>query len=110
MEVKKTALATIVICKKNTVDDFFVDFLKNYSNFKNENLIVDLSVVKGVKKESILLFLPSAKEHRKNGMSFVVVTSGIHADRLPEEFITAPTIREANDIIEMENIERDLGI
>ena len=43
-------------------------------------------------------------------MSFVIVVNDINIDELPEELNTAPTVQEALDIIEMENIERDLGI
>jgi hypothetical protein len=42
-------------------------------------------------------------------MSFVIVVNGIDADKVPDEIVTVPTISEAEDIIEMENIERDLG-
>ncbi|MCB0473849.1 MAG: ribonuclease Z [Flavobacteriaceae bacterium] len=109
MDINKTDVATLVICKNQSVEEFFVDFSKKYSIFKNENLIIDLSDVKGVKTESVLLFLQASKDHRKDGMSFVVVVNGINTDVLPSDFITVPTIVEANDIIEMENIERDLG-
>ena len=34
----------------------------------------------------------------------------VDADEVPEEIIVVPTLQEARDIIEMEEIERDLGI
>jgi len=42
-------------------------------------------------------------------MSFVIVFNGINIDNIPEDIVVVPTLTEAKDIIEMENIERDLG-
>ena len=42
-------------------------------------------------------------------MSFVIVFEGINYDDIPDQIIAVPTLEEANDIIEMENIEKDLG-
>jgi hypothetical protein len=38
------------------------------------------------------------------------VGQGINADEIPEDLLVVPTLQEAIDIIDMENIERDLGI
>ena len=42
-------------------------------------------------------------------MSFVVVGSGFNIDIFPEKLNVVPTIKEAEDVIEMEEIQRDLG-
>lgn len=110
MIIKKKNIATIVSVDEKSVENFFEEFSKKYTTFKNENIILDFSNTKGVKKESILLFLQQSAKHVKNGMSFVIVAKGIDIDNLPENLNTAPTVDEALDIIEMENIERDLGI
>ena len=41
--------------------------------------------------------------------TFVNVSEGINLDDIPEEMVVVPTLQEAQDIIEIENIERDLG-
>jgi len=38
-----------------------------------------------------------------------VVTNAININETPEEIIVVPSLQEAYDIIEMEDIERDLG-
>ena len=48
--------------------------------------------------------------HRQNGHSFVIVTNNIDIDSTPEELIVVPTLIEAKDIIEMEEMERDLNL
>ncbi|RPD98211.1 ribonuclease Z [Aureibaculum marinum] len=109
MIVEKTELATIFKIEKLSIDDFYSDFSKKYANFKNENIIIDFSKLKRVDIENILVFLPIVKEWRNNGMSFVIVLNEIETDILPDEMNVVPTLVEAKDIVEMENIERDLG-
>ncbi len=109
MIIEKTDIATVFRNENLSINDFFSDFSKKYINFKNENIILDFSRTKGVDIENILLFLPNVKQHRNSGMSFVVVFNDIEADQFPDELIVVPTLVEAMDIVEMENIERDLG-
>ena len=109
MTIEKLEDITILKCVEQTVSDFFVVFKENYSNFECANLIIDFSDLKGVKTESITLFSNFAEKHRKDGTSFVIIINGIDFDSLPDEIITVPTLQEAQDIIEMEKIERDLG-
>ena len=41
--------------------------------------------------------------------SFVIVATNVSIDEIDEKLIVVPTLQEARDIIEMEEIERDLG-
>ncbi len=109
MIIEKTDLATIFKTEKLSIVDFYSDFSKKYTNFKNENIILDFSNTKGVDIENILLFLPIVREYKNIGISFVIILNEIEADDLPDEMNIVPTLVEAKDIIEMENIERDLG-
>lgn len=47
----------------------------------------------------------SAKE-----LTFVLVSEQLTYDDLPESIFLCPTLEEAHDLIEMEAIQRDLGI
>lgn len=89
---------------------FFDAFVKKNTNFKNVNLILDFSGLINIELNKILLFSQISEAHRKNGKSFVIVCDGIEFDQVPDELIVVPTFKEAEDIIEMEEIERDLGI
>ena len=110
MTIKKTDNTLLIIPTEDTQENFFSEFSKKYLNFVKNNVIIDFSTLKGVKKEIILLFLQYSKKHKDNGMSFVVVVQGIEIDNLPDEITIAPTLLEAYDIIEMEIIEREIGI
>ena len=109
MIVEKDEHHTLLKPAENNPQDFFLVFKENYSNFNDENLILDFSDFKGVKTENILLFLQFATGHRNNGMSFVIVCSEVVIDEIPQDINVVPTEAEARDLIEMEEIERDLG-
>ena len=60
-------------------------------------------------KKDVVEFLQISNLHRKAKHSFVIVTDKIKLDDIPDKLVIVPTIQEAYDIIEMEEIERDLG-
>ena len=95
---------------ESTLMDFFSELKENLSIFKNSNLILDFSEIVNTDVKKILLFSPLSGKQKELNRSFVIVSQGINADEIPEELLVVPTIQEAIDIIEMENIERDLGI
>jgi hypothetical protein len=80
-----------------------------YTTFKNHNLVLDISQDKGISLHDVLTFLPLSNQHREGKKSFVLVVSDFDFNEVPDEMIVVPTLLEAHDIIEMEEIERDLG-
>lgn len=80
-----------------------------YPKFKNDNIIISLSSLESVKIEAINEFLKISKQHRNANLSFVIVVHNTDFNAIPNDIIAVPTLQEAFDIIEMENIERDLG-
>ncbi|PIE48460.1 MAG: ribonuclease Z, partial [Flavobacteriales bacterium] len=100
-----------IICgpKNESLSDFITNFDKNYPGFFKKNIIVDLSKVSNLKHSEILLFLNYANSHYDNQTSFVIIAPKANLDRLPKELIVVPTLIEAMDIIELEEISRDLG-
>ena len=55
--------------------------------------------------------LPSlcTNQHRAHQHSFVIVNDTINIDQVPEELMVVPTLLEAGDVIQMDEIQRDLG-
>ncbi len=80
-----------------------------YSRFKNDNIIINLTSLKPLKTEDIIEFLQISNQHRHTKHSFVIVSNKIDNDNIPDELVIVPTLQEAYDIIEMEEIEKDLG-
>ena len=101
---------TTTITRESVSLDIFLTRLKDtYDTLKHDDLIVNLFSLKELTAEDIRLFLEISNAHRKRKRSFVIVTTKITYDQVPDELIVVPTIQEAHDIIEMEAIERDLG-
>ena len=78
-------------------------------SYENDHLVIDLSKYKELTLEQLLLFLKLSSYQRGGSHSFVIVSEAIDIDDIPDELVIVPTLQEAADMIEMEEIERDLG-
>ncbi len=89
----------------------FVSLLKTEisSKYQKNNIAVNLLKNNSFYLEDLLLFLTVSSSHRSNNKSFVIINNTINPDSIPDEFVVVPTLKEAIDIIEMEEIERELG-
>lgn len=94
---------------KNNLADFAENITENYSDYRNDNVVVHLLESENFELKDALLFLEISNIHRAEKKSFVIVNSGIPIDAIPDELIVVPTLREAGDIIKMEDLERELG-
>lgn len=100
------------ICIKDTQGDlvsFLMKVTHEYKSFEKHNIIIDISLHKSLNLKQIKSFLPLSTEHKKNKKSFIIVAQDIDFNTIPEVLIVVPTLLEAHDIIDMEEIERDLG-
>ena len=59
--------------------------------------------------EEFAEFINISNSHKVSKHSFVIVSNKVNPDLVTDEVIVTPTIQEAFDVIEMEEIERDLG-
>jgi len=100
---------TIITQETASIVEFVKKLEELYDRFKNDNVIVSLTSLNKIPSEHIVEFLDISKKHRKAKHSFVIVTDKVNLDDIPNEIIVVPTLHEAHDIIEMEEIERDLG-
>jgi hypothetical protein len=97
---------------KDTQGDFtsFLDKVSQSNpSFETHNIILDLSHNNSITLADLKLVLPLAKLYKKSKKSFVVVVEGIDFNAVSEQLTVVPSVLEAHDIIEMEEIERDLG-
>ena len=106
----KDGNTTIVYQEKTDIVFFLKNLEQEYAKLKNDNLILNLFSFKKLSSDDVMEFLQISNKHRENGKSFVLVTDQVSYDEVPEEIIIAPTLQEARDIIEMEEIEKDLGL
>jgi hypothetical protein len=81
----------------------------DYNNLKEDNLIIDILDKGDLSLEELLMFLDLSNTHRTAKRSFVIANDAINIDVIPEELFVVPTMQEAEDIISMEELERELG-
>jgi len=100
---------TSVVSDESTFKEFYTSFSTEIEKLKDQHLIVQVSENLNISEQDISLFLNVAEAQNENGMSFVVICAAADNDFFPEHFNIVPTFVEAEDIIQMEAIERDLG-
>ena len=101
---------SIITQEKATIIELVKKIEALYPKFKNNNIIVSLISLGDVKNEDVVEFLQLSNTHRDTNQSFVIVSEKINLDDSLDDLIIVPTIQEAYDIIEMEDMERDLGL
>lgn len=106
----KTDNITLVTQDKSSIVELVKKLQVTYPKFKNDNVIINLSVLKEVTLQNIVEFLEISNTHRAAKHSFVIVTDKANMEDMPDEIVVVPTLKEAYDVIEMEEMERDLGI
>ena len=106
----KEGNTTIVFQENTSLSIFLKNLNEAYSKLRHDNIIVNLFSFEELSSGNILEFLQLSNEHRGAGKSFILVTEKVSYDEVPEEICLVPTLQEAKDIIEMEEIERDLGL
>ncbi len=94
---------------ENSFDEFLTNFKNSYSEIENSNVFLSLSEKINTKEEDIFVFLDYSKKHSEKKTTFIVISNNVDVDKFPETFNIVPTLQEAEDILEMENIQRDLG-
>ncbi len=100
----------IVKEKSNDLENFVFLLMPLMPNqLKEKNVIIDLLDYKSMSLKDLLLFQNVSDTHKESNKSFVLVNDALNPNELPEEMLVVPTLQEAEDLIEMEEIERELG-
>jgi len=108
MKVDSKGNTTIIKDFTEPIEQFCIKVLHENHLFKDKNLIVDVSHTQ-VDTKDFKLFNELDKHQKAVKKSFVIVAKNIDFNATPSNLIVVPTLLEAHDIIEMEEIERDLG-
>ncbi len=90
-----------------------IDFIKiiqaQFKKMHHNNIVIDLSAIKSLNLKHDLEFSDLNTYNKEQVLKSFVVVGTMSVSQLPGDIDTAPTLQEALDIIEMEEIERDLG-
>lgn len=109
MKVETKGHTTIIKDTQGDLAVFLAKLTNESKTFEKHNLIVDISKYNDLNMKDIKSFSALCSHHKKNKKSFVMVANDIDFNEVPAKMIVVPTLLEAHDIIEMEEIERDLG-
>ena len=107
MNVEKKENYTLISSDEDSFSDFCTSFLKLEKDCKEEHLVLQISNNINITEEEFSLFLINLK--KEPGKSFVIVYNNVNIDNLPQSLNIVPTLLEAEDILGMEAIERELG-
>lgn len=94
---------------EGNINAFLEKVTSQHNSYKEFNLVLDVSHDKSTDLQTLLNFKDLSKKHKNGKKSFVIVAENIDFNELPNSLLVVPTLLEAHDIIEMEEIERDLG-
>lgn len=108
MIFSKQGNTTVITQESVSLLTFIKRVNDSYQKMKNDNLIINLFSLGKLNTNDLLEFLNLSNKHRKNRKSFVIVTNKVSFDEIPEELEVVRKLQEAYDIVEMEEIERDL--
>ena len=109
MKVDIKGHTTIIKDTESDVIAFLEKINDQYNSFKEYNLILDITRNETVNNKTIKLFSELSKIHKKAKKSLVIVAENIDFNAISSSMVVVPSLLEAQDIIEMEEIERDLG-
>jgi len=109
MKVEQKGHTVVIKDTQGDLDSFRLKLTNEFKTFQKNNIIVDIRMYKSLSVKEIESFLPLSKSHKKAKKSFIVVTSEPDFNAVSDKLAVVRSIQEAHDIIEMEEIERDLG-
>jgi hypothetical protein len=109
MKVEQKGHTVTIKDTQGDLVSFLAKVTHEYKFFEKFNIIIDIRMHKNISIKEIENFLPLSKTHKKAKKSFVIVTSEIDINAVSHKLAVVRSLLEAHDIIEMEEIERDLG-
>lgn len=112
MKVKEKGHTLIITSNEGTLAEFIEKLEQQYeSSLVGANLVIDLTTASyTVTEEDIEQFESLAIQHMEEAnKSFIIVIESIDFNEFDGDLIIAPTLQEAHDLIEMDEIQRDLG-
>ncbi|NMH28810.1 ribonuclease Z [Flavobacterium silvaticum] len=109
MKVETHNNTCIIRDNQSDLTNFLMKLTHEFKTFEKYHVIIDVSSHGRITVKQANSFLPLSNSHRKTKKSFVVVTD-TDFNATSAKLALVPTIQEAHDVIELEEIERDLGI
>ena len=109
MKVEHQKHAVLIKDTQGNLESFVEKLTHEYKSLKKENIIVDLTNYNALTIKQLNLFLAISKTHKAAKKSIVLVANDIDFNTISDKLSVVPSQLEAHDLIELDEIERDLG-
>jgi len=109
MKVEQKGHTTIIKDTQGNFSNFLEKVSDQFNTYKEQNLILDVSKNENLSVKELKEAKELANKYKKEKKTIVFVAENINFNEIPDYLLVVPSILEAQDIIEMEEIERDLG-
>lgn len=109
MKIENKDNYTLLTTEEKSFSEFLNLFKTEYDKIADKHLIICFSEEINTTIKDLLLLLSISSAHKKRKLSFICVANQVEIDEIPEELNVVPTLNEAEDLLEMDEIERDLG-
>ncbi|WP_413513519.1 ribonuclease Z [Myroides odoratus] len=112
MKVTEQGHTKVIQIGTDTIAGLIQKITAQYSVFRTFNLAIDLTTSQEeITEEMIELIEELAVEHMETAnKSFVIITSEVNFNDFDGDLIVVPSKQEAFDLIEMDEIQRDLEL
>ncbi|WP_152286538.1 ribonuclease Z [Flavicella marina] len=109
MNIEKKETYTLISPSENSLESFLAAI--DFSSYESENLIINFLDAFNLSASDVDAFSDISMKKKENGTSFILITDTVEIDDLEDETLSVvPTLIEAEDTLEMDAIERDLGL
>lgn len=108
MKVENRDNICIITDNQDDLTNFLMKLTHEYKTFEKHHLIVDVSNHGKIAVKQANGFLALSNAHKKSKKSFIVIADTDY-NTASAKLSLVPTLQEAFDVIELEEIERDLG-
>ncbi len=109
MNIEKKTNYTLISPTEPSLSEFIAEL--ELSIYKKENILLNFLDSFQLTAIELDVFSDISLHKKANGTSFIIILQGIDIDDLNDESLAVvPTLIEAEDTLEMDAIERDLGL
>jgi len=109
MKIKDCSSYILITPKETSYKSFLNVFESQYNTINNSHLLLDLTSLEPLTTQDVNSLLKWTNQSRKLKKSFIIIIKNIAIDEVSENLVCTPTLLEAQDTFEMEEMERDLG-
>ena len=107
MKIKKEKTYTTLTYTNDCYSDFYTIFVKEIINLHDEHIILDIRKCTDLDSNSLDQIVDFYKNKNIENKSFIIVVNKVLNQDIDIDIVT--TMTEANDILEFDNIERELN-